>query len=428
MAPNHFRNMPTSKKPPVILAQQQPASIAPATVTTTALPKMPAAKPKQAAPVVVVATPEPAPARQETHAEFLDRTLKENLAASAAANEAARKTQQERDFGSGPAVNAEPSTPPTDDERAAVDEESATAEEVFEVDAQENEEEEDESVVVEAHDPEPVAAAPKRQTFLVELEPLPLPTKSSADNIPRVAFPPRPVVLELFYNDEGLLRLASDGRLLTSEEVARLPEAYRPYAVSEVSSVETDDDDVIDWGEPVPDDFLARPTEKYRTFTVHLTSGVWFEAFYDEDRRMRVVEANGGALSADEARLLPYSTAAEREVRYRQCMLLGIRDEHRYDGDEKDWGESVLGDLPLRLPSAVREIDTSRLPTPAIKTPAPARPKIGPPPPRRPQPPSATAPSSGLMSSRVGVLPAAEGRPPMPPIRPRSPPATGRDT
>lgn len=37
-------------------------------------------------------------------------------------------------------------------------------------------------------------------------------------------------------------------------------------------------------------------------------------------------------------------------------------------------------------------------------------------------------PSSGLMSSRIGVLPAAEGRPPMPPIRPRSPPATGRDT
>jgi hypothetical protein len=158
---------------------------------------------------------------------------------------------------------------------------------------------------------------------------------------------------------------------------------------------------------------------------------VCFEAFYDEDRRMRVVGDKGGALTADEARLLPYSTAAEREVRYHQCSLLGIRDEHRYDGDEEDWGESVLGDLPLRRPRAVRQLDPARVPTPdptlddpidwGEPVPADLLPRL---PPRE----NPTAPSSGLMTSRVGVLPAAEGRPPMPPIRPRSPPATGRDT
>lgn len=313
MAPNPFKNMPASKKPPVVVATQapvilaeQPAAMAPAQVRIAPMRRIPMRAP--APPSVVVATP--APVRMETHDEFKARTLRENLAASAAAAEAVRQKQQKRDFGSRPAVNVEPAREvATDDELATAAEESM--DDVAEAYSQDHEEEERDVIVAEASDPQPARAS-------------------------------------------------------------------EPVTVA----------------------------EKYRRFRFHLTSDQPLEVFYDEDGRMRVVAdsgivgAGGRALTAEEAYLIPCRTNGEREVRSLQCDLLG---------------------------TPVRELDTRRIPAPSGWEMVPSKSKIGHPPPRRFLPPSSAQPSSGLMSSRVGILPVSEGRPPMAPLPPRSPPATGRD-
>lgn len=307
MAPpfNPFRNMPASKPKPPVVAAQQPASSAPATVKLAPMPRIPT---KKATPEVVVTTP--APARMETHVEFRTRTLKEDLAASVAADEVACKKQIQSDFKSGPAADVAPSTPLTADQLATAAEESMDG--VAEAYSQDHEEEEREVVIV-----------------------------ADASDLPPV----------------------------------RAPE---PVTVA----------------------------EKYRVFRFHLTSDQPLEVFYDETGRMRVVAdggivgAGGRVLTAEEVCMIPCRTNNEREVQSLQRDLLG---------------------------TPVRELDARRIPAPSGWEMVPSKSKIGHPPPRRFLPPSSAQPSSGLMSSRIGLLPVSEGRPPMAPLPPRSPPATGRD-
>jgi len=207
MAPfNPFKGKPIAARAPVILAQQQP-STAPATVALAPMRRIPVRQP--ATPEVVVAPP--APVRQETHAEFLDRTMKENLAASAAANEAARKKQQERDFGSGLVTDAAPSPPLTDVELEA-DAEAAIGS------ADEN--------------------ADPGYTVVPD-----------EDDEDREAFKIRTVTWDE-YTKRPATRTSLPRPFPGSQPVVEATAAVVP--------TDDDDDDAVDWGDPVPDDLLPR--------------------------------------------------------------------------------------------------------------------------------------------------------------------------
>lgn len=386
MAPlNPFKGMPASKpkapvvqsaQPPVILAQQ-PASIAPAQVKFAPMRRIPMRP--AATSEVVVSTP--TPVRQETLAEFKDRTLKESLAASAAANEAARKKQQQRDFGSGPAVNAEP-TILTDDERAAAAEEAETQVRKPEGFIEEPEEHDREVVVAEASDPEavvetevPRSKSEWRDKFWIELRP---------DLTP----------LHVYTDQFSRIRFVSDDRLMNEEEYSRLqnPEKYITFARG--AAIQRSRETYVAFEIVLTPDLPPLPSQDPDNNMPRIPRVM--EVYLDKFLQMRVV-GEDRRLTAEECLMLPFSNDHERCERGNQCARAGVRDPRSYNyfNDDGVWWGKPSFEFPLRTPR----------------------------PDERPLPP----PSSGLKSYRAVVPPADLGRPPMAPLTPRSPSATGRD-
>ncbi|QDM22746.1 hypothetical protein FIU28_17490 [Tardiphaga sp. vice154] len=396
MAPqNPFKNMPASKpkqpvvaaQPPVILAKQ-PSSIAPAKVTMTAMPKMPQAKAKPATPEVVVATPAPVVVQETSWDAALTAKREEN---------AEKALRVRRD-----AVAARASTPyvaPKEGE-----------EEPWRVAAREqNERNEAISLQMRKADEEKrareAAAAARVATAYVA------PEVESEETEEAIIAP------AAWNADDGYTVVPDendeDREPFTIQTTPREQHYARPVAVTSPRRPFPGSQPVVE--------------KKLKTFTVVLTPdlmlpsksylenvprddvpwrSVELEFIYDDDRRMRVVKEGFRAITENEARMLPFFNEDERKVRSWQCRLLGIEDARDLYGKDKEWSTGPTCHL-LALPTRVLKLHATT---------------------GRPLSETETQPSSGLMSSRVGVLPAAEGRPPMPKIRPRSPPATGRGT